>query len=205
MSQNQRNPRDGDDVEQMRRRIEALERFAANSLKVVTSLPTNPAVGDECLYLANAVSGLVWRLYYLPDGSGYGWKVDGASPLVGFYLAAGPMTYSVANAWVAGYGGATITIPIQGDYMIRHSVSMWSNAGLGTVMYSAIRYSNGSILQQDLLQNQTPGCWLSCAIVEELQAGVPTGVAEQVFNYGAACTAYTAYSRVSATPVRLLG
>lgn len=206
MTQNQRLPTTNGDFEALKRQVEALERVAARSVPpIVTTLPTNPILGDECVLVANAATGLLWPLRYMPDGSGMGWKAIGANPMTSYSAGGGPFTYTVASSWVTGYGGAALVVPVLGDYLISHSVSLWSNTALGTVMYSAVQYSNATVQQLDLLQNQTPGCWLTCSIVNELQTGVPTGSVEQVFNIGAASTVYTGSSRLSITPVRLLG
>jgi hypothetical protein len=205
MTQNQRLPTTNGDFEALKRQVEALERIAARRLvPIVATLPASPSVDDECVFIANAVWPILWPLRYIKDGSGYGWKSLGGPPLTAYNPGAGPTAVG-AGVWQSGAGGALLTVPAVGDYIIKHSVSMWSNSALGTVMYSAVMYSNASVLQSNLLQNQTPGTWLTGAIVDELQTGVPTGSLEQVFNVGVASTMYIGFSRLSINPVRLAG
>lgn len=79
---------------------------------IVTQLPTNPRVGDQVIYAADATNGVYWYLTY--DGLGtYPWKFIGGTPLIATQGSGGQTsssTYQTTNI-------PSISAPLSGDYV----------------------------------------------------------------------------------------
>lgn len=93
---------------------------------LVTSLPANPIVGQEVIYIADATNGVYWRLYY--DGIGsYPWKFVGGPPILNRVFANGESTTSSSYAALTT-AGPTLTLPLAGDYDVNISAITASTA-----------------------------------------------------------------------------
>lgn len=84
----------------------------------VTSLPTSPIDGDECVYIADATNGVDWHFKFKSSTSK--WDCIGWAPL----------TSSIATSEARNSGtfgdlttvGPSVTVPLAGDYMIQFNV-----------------------------------------------------------------------------------
>jgi hypothetical protein len=102
---------------------------------IVTSLPSNPADGQEVYYLADATNGMVWHLRYrAASASAYKWEFVGGPPLVHEIPnddPTGSTTYvDLANV------GPQIVLPLAGDYMASFGSLAYLNTGPGDINMS---------------------------------------------------------------------
>ncbi|HEY3434205.1 MAG TPA: hypothetical protein VGK41_00995 [Solirubrobacterales bacterium] len=84
---------------------------------LVTSLPSAPAVGDTCIYKADATNGVFWQLVY--DGvGGTPWKAMGPGALFARDNGQSSRTSNVYGDLAAGATPA-IVLPLAGDYVVQ--------------------------------------------------------------------------------------
>lgn len=90
----------------------------------VTSLPSSPANGQECYYLADSTNGVVWHLKYRSaSGSSYKWEYVGGAPLT---ARSDPNRSTTSTTYVApATDPMSITIPLAGDYDISIEGAMY--------------------------------------------------------------------------------
>lgn len=100
----------------------------------VTNLPSSPADGDECYYVADATNGVIWHLKYRAAASGsFKWEFIGGS-------AIGAEVDTDESRANTAYGalttaGPSVTVPLAGDYIIEHGAEVWVNVA-GTAYMS---------------------------------------------------------------------
>ena len=92
---------------------------------LVTALPSPPADGDECYFVASAAAGVVWHLRYrAASASAYKWERLGGGDL----FVQEDTTISVSPpGWSPGASPVTLTLPLAGDYDLEVGVK-WMNA-----------------------------------------------------------------------------
>jgi len=113
----------------------------ASAPALVSTLPASPVDGQEIHYLADATNGVIWHLRYRVAATGsYKWEFVGGPPLtagLGNHNLPGFLDFAAGNIFPAsGANGnnPTITIPLAGDYILRHqSGYIGREAGAGTV------------------------------------------------------------------------
>lgn len=107
---------------------------------IVTQLPTNPSVGDQVIYAADATNGVYWKFYY--DGLGtYPWKFIGGSALGSTPVVSTVTTTSTTAASLTG--GPSYVIPLAGDYRIHYGCGLYNNSAITSV---AVPFWNGAAL-----------------------------------------------------------
>ena len=120
---------------------------------LVTALPSLPADGDECYFLAADSMGIVWHLRYrTSSGAAYKWDVIGALPLY-----AGVDTAEARNNGVYGNlttAGPYLTAPLAGTYLVEHGCEM--DGGVAQT-FAAQSYSIGATaaVDADFVEIQT--------------------------------------------------
>lgn len=127
-----------------------------NSLKLpdrVTALPVNPSAGDVIRYEANSTNDIVWWLYYDKDStSTYKWKPLGVVEPYR-YTATNTTTRAVAAYGDAASGAATtFTLPLAGDYLIRHGGAL-QNGSAGFGVFSSYSVNGATALDTDSAVN----------------------------------------------------
>jgi len=115
---------------------------------LVSSLPASPANGQEVYFQTAAMqtAGVMWHLRYRSlnvDGtantSAYKWEYVGGAPLVGRPGA----VYNTSSITYVDVG-ATVTVPLAGDYQARQSGRGGTQA-MGQRMYTRVAASNGAV------------------------------------------------------------
>lgn len=128
-----RNPLDGDFPVWDR----ASQRWVPSSQHapstVVTSLPSSPIDGQEVYYAADAGSGVIWHLRYrAASGSSFKWEYVGGPPLHASVLAD---ESTASTSYVAlTTAGPSITLPLQGDYLVEQGANVYGTAGFSSLM-----------------------------------------------------------------------
>jgi hypothetical protein len=80
----------------------------------VTSLPSSPVEGQECVYVADAANGVLWHLRYnAAAASPYKWEFVGGSPLYVEHTAA---EFQGSGGQFLDLSGPSLAIPLAGDY-----------------------------------------------------------------------------------------
>lgn len=103
----------------------------------VTSLPANPADGQECYYVADATNGVVWHLKYnTSSGSAYKWEYVGGAPLYAEILTAANEAISSATYVALTTPGPNVSLPLAGDYDVEISFMGYHLANGGGVLMS---------------------------------------------------------------------
>lgn len=83
----------------------------------VTTLPASPVDGQQCDYVANPETGVIWRLRYrAASTSTHKWEFVGGADLYATYPEAQPLGFPVANAWYGLVKSPVLTCPLAGDY-----------------------------------------------------------------------------------------
>ncbi len=108
-------------------------RLSLGAVPLVTALPTTPQDGQVVDYLADATNGVIWRLRYRAAATGaYKWEVIGGAPLFAANDTAGTMTGTSYADPTTGGAGPSVTVPLAGDYLIRHGLNTYMvGAGVG--------------------------------------------------------------------------
>jgi hypothetical protein len=94
----------------------------------LTSLPSNPADGQEIYYQADATNGVIWHLRYrATSSSAYKWEVVGPAPL---YNDTGAADDGGASTTYTDFGtvGPQLTIPLAGDYIGEYGALSYQTA-----------------------------------------------------------------------------
>lgn len=94
---------------------------------VVTSLPSTPIDGQEVYYVADATNGVVWHLKYrAASGSAYKWEYVGGAPLYAT-VTTNESTATSANFVDLATAGPAITLPLAGDFIVRHGAFIYDD------------------------------------------------------------------------------
>ena len=94
--------------------------------RVIGALPTPMYDGQEIVYVADAVNGVLWRLRYNgASASAYKWEYLGGPPLKQF-VAASTGAIGVTGYAVMG-GGPSFALPLSGDYDVGFGAFMSPN------------------------------------------------------------------------------
>lgn len=99
---------------------------------LVTSLPSNPADGQEVHFLADAANGVVWHLKYrAASTSAYKWEFVGGPPLQSKIMT--EESTGSASAVDLTTPGPDVTTPRAGDYICRWGCNMSSGVAIQAV------------------------------------------------------------------------
>ena len=92
---------------------------------LVSALPSEPTVGDTCIYKADVTNGSLWPFVYTGLGT-YPWWAIGAEPLTA-EIETSEATSSLEYTNLATVG-PSITVPLKGDYRVNLGAYIVSGA-----------------------------------------------------------------------------
>jgi hypothetical protein len=110
--------------------LDGLLTVAGLSRPVVTALPSIPVDGQEVLFLADAVNGILQPFRYrAASASGFKWEAIGPSPLHAFSTAGGTRAGGTGFGDLTGTGtGPSIVSPYSGEVEIAFGASITNNS-----------------------------------------------------------------------------
>ena len=125
---------------------------AGGIIPLVSSLPSNPADGQEVYYLADATNGVIWHLRYrAASASAYKWEFLGGSPLYS-HIATQEGRSSASPGDLATLG-PDVTPPLAGDYHVSWGCRMQvTTTSLGDIYM-------GQSLNTDAAVHMTTAQW----------------------------------------------
>jgi hypothetical protein len=96
----------------------------AGSVPRVLTLPLAPSDGDECIFVADAANGVMWRLKYnAGSASPYKWEFIGGSVMRSYVVT--PEKHTQNNTWGnLPTDGPSVMPPLAGEYEAEYGVWM---------------------------------------------------------------------------------
>lgn len=174
---------------------------AVPTIPLVTSLPANPADGQEVYFLADSANGVVWHLRYrAASTSPYKWERVGGEAL---YADADPLVSSGSTSYVALSGDPAVTVPLAGDYVIDFGAGFY-NTTLGGVYTSFAVGATGASDNDYIPHDPTvTGGFNITGTRKRKKAAVPAGATIAMrFRCGGGTGNWKA-RYLSATPIRV--
>jgi hypothetical protein len=162
----------------------------------VTALPTSPIDGQECYLVADAASGVIWRLRYnAASASAYKWEFIGGSALTAFYATSDTMV----SGWSV-YTNPVVTLPVAGDYVVSISGNVSIPAGMQVAI--GVGYGGSQIPDTETVLTGHPAGLQSLSRSELLVTGLAAGALRGA-AYAATTGATFARRSLSARPMRV--
>jgi hypothetical protein len=140
-------------LSELRKLVEQMSGGGAPDL--VTELPTAPTDGLEVYFLADADGDFggpyIWHLRYRADSeSAHKWDVIKAEDL---YAEVLPYEVKPVGGAYGDLGtvGPSITLPLAGDWKLKHSVMVYANAAANTYASTGLRVGGNAAPDNDIL------------------------------------------------------
>lgn len=170
----------------------------------VTSLPAGPIDQQECVYVADAATGVKYHLRYrAASASAYKWETIGGPAL---HATAAIDVAPASGSWIEPSPVCRITLPLAGDYTIDYGMTGGGNAGQNLSQGVKIGASNpgaASTGQQALAYGASSNLRMATGRRFRLNGAAAGVVLAWVFSNDLNLTGGLAAPYLSATPVRV--
>lgn len=140
-------------------------------IPLVTALPSNPSNGDMVVLTDSLTAGTYqWTLKYVADRSSNKWVFMGGNPL---YAEVNTTESTAATAYTAlATAGPSVTLPVAGDYFVRHGCTVSNNASSNNDMSYDIGASGASTTDQCLVGSLVTAAEFYSGIREQIKTGL---------------------------------